>query len=126
MKTTLFTLSVLFFVNSVVGQLYVKNGSCIFDKGTVVYAKGNLELDMNSNFYLRNEGQFLQGTLGASANKGISNFLFSGRNRKQFAYNYWCFPVGNAPAGSGNEDFGITMHNTTRTNILSYMFCTAA
>ena len=90
------------------------------------FMNGNHYVKANINFYLRNEGQFLQGTLGASANKGIGNFLFSGRNRKQFAYNYWCFPVGNAPAGSGNEDFGITMFNVATTNIFSYAFSNAA
>lgn len=120
MKTTLYTLGVLFFVNSVVGQLYVKNGSYIFDKGAVVYAKGDLELDTNSNFYLRNEGQFLQGTTGTSTNKGAGKLsVFQEGTVNNFAYNYWCSPVGNASASVGNEDFGITMLNVPTTNTAS-------
>ncbi|QBZ96627.1 T9SS type A sorting domain-containing protein [Flavobacterium sangjuense] len=117
MKTTLFTLSVLFFVNSVVAQLYVKNGSYIFDKGAVVYAKGNLELDTNSNFYLRNEGQFIQGTTSTSTNTGAGKLsVFQEGTSNNYAYNYWCAPVGNASAGVGNEDFGITMLHVPTTN----------
>lgn len=121
MKTTLFTLSVLFFVNSVVGQLYVKNGSYIFDKGTVIYAKGNLELDTNSNFYLRNEGQFVQGTTSTSTNTGEGKLsVFQEGTSNNYSYNYWCSPVGGATFGNTtNEDFGITMLNVPTTNIAS-------
>lgn len=120
MKTTLFTLTVLFFVNSVVAQLYVKNGSYIFDKGAVVYAKGNLELDTNSNFYLRNEGQFVQGTTSTSTNTGAGKLsVFQEGTSNNFAYNYWCSPVGNASAGVGNEAFGITMLHVPTTNSAS-------
>ena len=67
MKYIIFILSVLFSLNSVFAQIYVKDNSFIFNKGTVVYAKGNLELNgANSNFYLRNGAQFLQGTTSIS------------------------------------------------------------
>ncbi|MFZ4679389.1 MAG: hypothetical protein ACOYLP_04400 [Flavobacterium sp.] len=63
MKYIIFILTVLFYLNSVFAQIYVKDNSFIFNNGTVVYAKGNLELNgANSNFYLRNGGQFFQGT----------------------------------------------------------------
>lgn len=120
MKTTLFTLSVLFFVNSVVGQLCVKNGSYIFDKGAVIFAKGNLELDTNSNFYLRNEGQFIQGTASTSTNTGAGKLsVFQEGSSNNYAYNYWCSPVGNASSGVGNENFGITMLHVPTTNAAS-------
>ncbi len=67
MKYITFILSVLFSLKSVFAQIYVKENSFIFNKGAVVYAKGNLELNFaNSNFYLRNGGQFLQGTISIS------------------------------------------------------------
>ena len=120
-KYIIFILSVLFSLNSVFAQIYVKDNSFIFNKGTVVYAKGNLELGgANSNFYLRNEGQFLQGTVGVSANKGIGKLsVFQEGTVNNFAYNYWCSPVGNASAVSGNEDFGITMFTIPTSNTLS-------
>ena len=97
MKKAVFIFCVLFSVNAVIGQIFVKNGSFIFDKGTVVYAKGNLELNTNSNFYLRNEGQFLQGTTGSSTNTGDGKLsVFQEGTVNNFAYNYWCSPVGTA------------------------------
>lgn len=114
-------MSVLFSLNSVFAQIYVKDNSFIFNKGTVVYAKGNLELNgANSNFYLRNGGQFLQGTTSISTNQGIGKLsVFQEGTVNNFAYNYWCSPVGNASAVSGNEDFGITMFTIPTTNTLS-------
>lgn len=105
---------VVFTVNITFAQLYVKNNSYIFNKGTVVYSKGNLELNgTNSNFYLRNEGQFVQGTTGSSTNTGEGKLsVFQEGTVNNYAYNYWCSPVGGATlATSGNEDFGITMLN---------------
>lgn len=121
MKTVLFLYCFLFSINSAVGQLFVKNGSYIFNKGTVVYDKGNLQLDTNSNFYLRNEGQFLQGTTIASTNTGDGKLsVFQEGTVNNYAYNYWCSPVGTATAStSGNENFGITLFNVPTTNILS-------
>ena len=121
MKYIIFILSVLFSLNSVFAQIYVKDNSFIFNKGTVVYAKGNLELNgANSNFYLRNGGQFLQGTTSISTNQGIGKLsVFQEGTVNNFAYNYWCSPVGNASAVSGNEDFGITMFTIPTTNTLS-------
>ena len=120
-KYIIFILGVLFSLNTVFAQIYVKDNSFIFNKGTVVYAKGNLELNgANSNFYLRNEGQFLQGTTSISTNKGIGKLsVFQEGTVNNFAYNYWCSPVGNASAVSGNEDFGITMFTIPTTNTLS-------
>ena len=120
-KYIIFILSVLFSLNSVFAQIYVKDNSFIFNKGTVVYAKGNLELNgANSNFYLRNGAQFLQGTTSISTNKGIGKLsVFQEGTVNNFAYNYWCSPVGNASAVSGNEDFGITMFTIPTTNTLS-------
>ena len=120
-KYIIFILTVLFSLNSVFAQIYVKDNSFIFNNGTVVYAKGNLELNgANSNFYLRNGGQFLQGTTSISTNQGIGKLsVFQEGTVNNFAYNYWCSPVGNASAVSGNEDFGITMFTIPTTNTLS-------
>ncbi len=109
----------LLFSTSGFTQLYVSNNSYVYNKNSVVFATGNIELNgANSNFYLRNQGQLLQGTTGASTNKGIGKLsVFQEGTVNNFAYNYWCSPVGNASAAAGNEDFGITMLNipTTKT-----------
>ncbi|WP_333600673.1 T9SS type A sorting domain-containing protein [Flavobacterium sp.] len=98
-------------------QLYVSNNSYLYDKGTMVFVTGEVELaGANSNFYLRKEGQLLQGTTGSSTNKGTGKLsVFQEGTVNNFAYNYWCSPVGNASATLGNEDFGITMLNIPTT-----------
>ena len=114
MKRAIIIFCVMFIVNITFAQLYVKNNSYIFNRGSVVYSKGNLELNgANSNFYLRNEGQFLQGTTGSSTNTGDGKLsVFQEGTVNNYAYNYWCSPVGGATvATSGNENFGITMLN---------------
>ncbi len=101
----------LFYYGQLFSQMYVSNNSYVFNKGSLVYSKGNLELNgINSNFYIRNEGQFLQGSTSSSTNKGTGKLsVFQEGTVNNFAYNYWCSPVGNASATTGNEDFGVTM-----------------
>jgi hypothetical protein len=107
--------------NSVTAQLYVSNNSYFYNKGTVVYVEGNVELNgSNSTFYLRNEGQLVQGTAGSSTNKGLGKLsVYQEGSVNNFSYNYWCSPVGNASSASGNEDFGITMLNVPTTSTTS-------
>lgn len=113
-------LSVIF-SNSIFAQLYVSNTSYVFDKGTLIYVKGGIELNgNNSKFYLRNEGQLLQGATSPSSNKGLGVLsVFQEGSVNNYAYNYWCSPIGNASTIIGNEDFGITMLNVPTTNVSS-------
>ena len=102
-------------------QLYVSSGSFVYNKGTVVFVNQGIELKSNGNFYLRNEGQFLQGTTGVSSNTGVGKLsVFQEGTVNNYAYNYWCSPIGNATLGvTTNENFGITMLNLPSTNIIS-------
>ncbi len=109
---TLCAVIVFIFSTEANAQLFVKSGSYIFNKASSVYVKGNVELNGSSNFYLRNEGQLLQGTTTSSMNKGTGKLsVFQEGTVNNYAYNYWCSPVGNASASDGNEPFGITMFN---------------
>lgn len=91
-------------------QLHVKTNSYVFVKDTYVYVNQDTDLQNNAAIYLRNEGQFLQGTTGSSTNKGLGFLsVFQEGTSDNYDYNYWCSPVGNASASSGNENFGITM-----------------
>ena len=101
----------LFFHAKGNAQLYVSNNSYVFNKGTLLFSNTTLELNgSNSYLFLRNGGQFLQGTAATSTNKGTGKLsVFQEGTTNQYAYNYWCSPVGNASAGSGNENFGISM-----------------
>ena len=114
MKNCIFFILAFNLCNS---QIYVKDNTFIYARNAVVYAKGNLELfGANSNFYLRNEAQFVQGTAGISTNKGVGKLsVFQEGTVNNFAYNYWCSPVGNASTTSGNENFGISMFNRPTT-----------
>lgn len=117
-----FTLSLfLLLFGHLFSQIYVSNNSYVFNKGSLIYSKGSLELNgINSNFFLRNEGQLLQGSLSYSTNKGIGKLsVFQEGTVNNYAYNYWCSPVGNASTTAGNEDFGITMLNVPTTKTTS-------
>lgn len=98
-------------------QLYVSNNSYVYNRGNLLYARGNVELNgPNSNLYLRNGAQFLQGTTGTSTNRGQGKLsVFQEGTSNAFAYNYWSSPVGNASTSLGNEDFGVSMLNVPLT-----------
>lgn len=109
------------FSATIFGQLYIGGSSYIFNKGSMIYAKGNLELNgISSHFYLRNEGHFLQGVNGTSTNLGTGNLsIFQEGTVNNFAYNYWCSPVGSPSTSLGNEPFGIGLLLRPTTNIAS-------
>ena len=91
-------------------QLYVSPSSFVYAKNAFIFVQQDVNLDTNSNLYLRNESQLLQGSTATSANVGAGKLsIFQEGTCNNFAYNYWCSPVGNASATVGNEPFGITM-----------------
>lgn len=93
-------------------QLYVSPNSYVYVNDQVLYVKQDVNLQNNGNLYLRKEAQLLQGTAGNSTNSGAGKIsVFQEGTSDNFDYNYWCSPVGNASALSGNESFGITLLN---------------
>lgn len=112
-----FSFLLLFVFGVSFSQVYVSNNSFIYNRASLVYVTGNVELNgANSNFYLRNEGQLLQGTTGTSTNRGLGKLsVFQEGSSDNFDYNYWCSPVGNSSVAIGNENFGITMLNRPTT-----------
>ncbi|MDN3677996.1 T9SS type A sorting domain-containing protein [Flavobacterium paronense] len=122
MKTTLYFFCFLFSVNLALAQLNITGTSFVYNKGSLVFVTNEVNIkDATSNFYLRNEGQLLQGsTVLNGLNKGVGKLsVFQEGTTNNFAYNYWCSPTGNASAGVGNENFGITMLNVPTTNTAS-------
>ncbi|MBP6757762.1 MAG: T9SS type A sorting domain-containing protein [Flavobacterium sp.] len=90
--------------------MFVKSGSYVYVSNQYVYVKNDLELNAStSNFYLRNDGQLLQGTTGSGANKGLGSLsVFQEGTVNNFQYNYWCSPVGNINSSTSvNNPFGI-------------------
>lgn len=109
LKGSLLLVAAMFCQESVLAQMYVSPNSFVYVNNEQVFITSDLELNAaNSNFYLRNEGQLLQGTAGAGANKGVGALsAYQEGTSNNYGYNYWCSPVGVPAAGAGNNAFGI-------------------
>lgn len=99
-------LLILCFVsNFVLAQLSVSGNNYIFATTSVdapdvyVFVEDDVNLEnSNSYFYLRSDAQLLQGT-GTTGNSGVGQLSAYQRGTvNNFAYNYWCSPVGNTDA----------------------------
>jgi hypothetical protein len=114
-KNNLFSIIfILLFVakfSSANAQLFVKNNSEIFVDSVVLYVDGNINLSsQNSMLYLRNEAQLIQSPQ-SNTNQGLGSIsVYQEGTTNQFAYNYWCAPVGqNQMNNSINNSFKINM-----------------
>lgn len=106
--------------SAAVGQVYVSPNSYVYVNDRMIFVNQDIDLQSNGNILLRNEGQLLQGTGGISANKGAGKLsVFQEGTVNNFAYNYWCSPVGNATAAAGNESFSVSMLNRPTDNLNS-------
>lgn len=111
LKMILFGFVILFQDQSSAQDMFVSPNTYVFASNQYVYIKNNLELNAStSNFYLRNDGQLLQGTSGSGTNKGVGSLsVFQEGTVNNFQYNYWCSPVGNIASSTLiNNPFGIT------------------
>lgn len=103
-----------------ISQLYFSPNANMYVKNEVLYVQQDINLASGSNLYLRNNSQLLQGTSVASINTGLGVVsVYQEGTSDNFDYNYWCSPVGNASAASGNENFGITMLSSPTSSIAS-------
>jgi hypothetical protein len=106
-------------------QLFVKDGSYIYNDDNVVFVKEDINLEINSNFYLRNKAQLVQGRTGVSANSGEGKLsVFQEGTSNRYVYNYWCSPVGVATGLAGNTNFGILLMNRPTTVTASNVITT--
>ncbi|MEN2416347.1 T9SS type A sorting domain-containing protein [Flavobacterium mesophilum] len=106
--------------NTSFSQIYFSPNAYMYAKNQVLYVKQNINLASNSNLYLRNNSQLVQGTTTTSGNLGLGTLsVFQEGSSDNFDYNYWCSPVGNASATVGNENFGISMLNRPTSSTLS-------
>lgn len=109
-KIVLFASSFLFQAQ-VNAQMYVGPNTYVFASNQYVFIKQDLELKATtSNFYLRGNGQLLQGTTGSGTNKGMGSLsVFQEGSVNNFQFNYWCSPVGSTNTStSTNNPFGIS------------------
>ncbi|MFT3793835.1 T9SS type A sorting domain-containing protein [Flavobacterium sp.] len=101
---------------TIFAQVFVSPNSYVYVNDQMVFVKQDIDLQSNGNIYLRNESQLLQGTGSTSANKGAGKLsVFQEGTVNNFAYNYWCSPVGNASAATGNENFSVAFLNRPTT-----------
>ncbi|CAM3408473.1 Secretion system C-terminal sorting domain-containing protein [Flavobacterium longum] len=110
----IFTLLSILSGFAMTAQLYIaaNPNSYVYVGDQYLFVKQDVNLQNNSNLYLRNGGQLLQGTTATSTNQGQGKLsVFQEGTVDNFEYNYWCSPVGNASAATGNEAFGVTMLN---------------
>jgi hypothetical protein len=71
------------FSNEIKAQLFVKDNSYVYNKGSYIFVNGDVnlqgDLDLNGtsgNLYLRKEGQLLQGSTSFSTNSGTGELSF--------------------------------------------------
>ncbi len=104
---------IILVTTSVQSQLYVGNGSYLYNFDQAVTVVGNIGVQNGGNLYLRGSGQLLQKTLGTSANYGNGGIsVFQEGTSNQYKYNYWCSPVGGMGiATTGNDPFSISQLN---------------
>ncbi|OXA93158.1 T9SS type A sorting domain-containing protein [Flavobacterium hercynium] len=119
MKKTLFLFLILATTKSM-AQIYFSPNAYMYVKDEVLFVQQNVNLAANSNLYLRNNSQLVQGATTASTNTGAGTLsVYQEGTSDNFDYNYWCSPVGTASATIGNENFGITMLSRPTTSIAS-------
>lgn len=107
MKTYFKYLFLLLFINTAFAQLTVRNSAFIYVTDEIVFVENDVSLkESNSMFYLRNDGQLIQGA-GVTGNSGIGQLsIFQNGTVDNYAYNYWCAPVGNTDADAfGNSAY---------------------
>ena len=118
MKNSLIACLVLCFtMASAQSDLFVSGGSFIFVDGTAftsspgvapLFVTNDVNIANNGNIYLRNDAQLLQGNnVGNSGTGELSVYQNSEVN--QFAYHYWCSPVGGIASSSVNNPFTVSL-----------------
>jgi hypothetical protein len=119
MKKILFLL--LLGTTKCLAQIYFGPTANMYVKNEILFVQQNINLAAaDSNLYLRNNAQLIQGTTGVSANTGLGKLsVYQEGTSDNFEYNYWCSPVGNPSVSSGNGNFGITMLNQPITSVNS-------
>lgn len=94
-------------------QLFVGGDNFIFANNVQLFVTHEVELqDTNSNLYLRNGAQLLQDTNVGNVGLGELSVQQSG-TVNQFAYNYWCSPIGGGTTFAQNESFRVELIDET-------------
>ncbi len=96
----------LFLLAPIIGfsQLSVRNNAYIYVTNEVVFVTDDVNIEeTTANIYLRNEAQLIQGS-GTTGNSGLGKLSVYQRGTvNEYAYNYWCSPVGNVGANDNTN-----------------------
>lgn len=104
MKTkNIFLFLLLSLPTIIFGQLSVRNNAYVYVTNQVLFVTDDVNInEATSNVYLRNEAQLIQGN-GITGNSGLGKLsVYQNGTVNEYAYNYWCSPVGNV---SANDNF---------------------
>ncbi len=106
MKNLFFFVGILLCINTAYSQLNVRNDYYIYANDEVLFVTDNVNLqEADSKIYLRNDSQLVQGT-GTTGNSGVGELsIQQNGTTNEYTYNYWCSPIGNNSASTGNENF---------------------
>ena len=85
-------------------QLSIRNSAYIYSDDTVIFVEDNLNIEeTTANIYLRNGAQLMQGA-GTTGNSGEGKLsVYQNTTVDNFAYNYWCSPVGNVDMNTNSN-----------------------
>ncbi|MEM6517032.1 MAG: T9SS type A sorting domain-containing protein [Bacteroidota bacterium] len=100
-------------------QMSVRNDNVVIVKDEILFVDDALTLgETQSKLYLREEGQLIQGN-EVSTNAGLGELsVYQSGYASNYTFNYWCLPVGNNSAMSGNEDGRINLIDEA-TNVIT-------
>ncbi|WP_033960554.1 T9SS type A sorting domain-containing protein [Psychroserpens jangbogonensis] len=100
-------------------DLFVSSGSFIFVDGSgftsapnvaPLYVTDDISLNTNGFIYLRNQAQLIQGN--NIGNSGLGRLsVFQNGTVHNWAYNYWCSPVGNVFEDDGTTPLNNSVNN---------------
>ncbi|MBU2920576.1 T9SS type A sorting domain-containing protein [Winogradskyella psychrotolerans] len=95
---------------SAYAQLSVRNDNFIIVNDEIIFVNDAITLgETDSKFYLRKEGQLIQGN-EVSTNTGLGELsVYQTGNASNYTYNYWCSPVGNNSNLFGNESARVNL-----------------
>lgn len=113
-------LSFLFQATHAVGQLTVLDNSFIYINDAVLTSYEDINLVANSSkIYLRNEAQLLQKGEDNN-NQGLGQIsVYQNNNVHEYAYNFWCSPVGSTTNSSVNNPFKVNQIHDPLLNTLN-------
>lgn len=109
MKHFIFCLLTLLTSSGLYAQLHIEGNHFVFANGVQLFVTQNVSLkDEESTLYLRDGAQLIQEV--DVGNRGLGELSVRQTGTvNQYAYNYWCSPVGGSTINAQNETFRVEL-----------------